>query len=69
MATLHLVLDENDRMTKIQNMKGVHTITLHLDNFEFSDEEILQYSQAAAMMLLGAVQQVPPKPVIAADAN
>lgn len=57
MATLHLVLDEHDKMLKVSNIKGVHSITFHLDDFVFSDEEVAQYSQAAAMMLLSAVRQ------------
>jgi len=67
MATLHLVLDENDKMLKVQNMKGIHSITLHLDNFEFDDDEIMKFSTAAAMMLLGAVQQAKPKTIIDKD--
>lgn len=57
MPTLHLVLDENDKMLKVGNVPGIHSVTFHLDNFVFSDEEIVQAAQAAAMMLLGAVQE------------
>lgn len=57
MATLHLVLDENDKMLKVGNVKGIHSVTFHLDNFVFDDEEIVQYATAAAMMLLGAMQE------------
>lgn len=57
MATLHLILDEHDKMLKISNVKGVHSITFHLDDFVFSDEEIANNAQAAAMMLLSAVQE------------
>ena len=56
MATLHLVLDENDRMMKVTAVKDVHSVAFHLSDFYFSDQEILDYAQTAAMMLLSAVQ-------------
>jgi len=56
MPTLHLILDEEDLVVKLPKMRGVHYVKMHLENFRFSDQEVNDYAQAAAMMLLSAVQ-------------
>lgn len=59
MATLCVMLDEKNRDWKPPKIvNGLHFVTMHLDNLELDDKEVLDYATSLGMILLSSVREV-----------